>query len=451
MSQTQALFHLPERIRGLGELAYNLWWSWHPSARALFRSLGLQAWRESGHNPIRMLAQLPPEVLDTAAKDRDFLERYDSVMSQFEEGVHTRGGWFTSEYGHVDTPIAYLSAEYGLHASLPVYAGGLGILAGDYLKESSDLGIPVVGVGLIYAGGYVLQRIREDGWQEDMETTLDRTYDPIAPVLDDEGKQVVVQVPLFDPPVHVAVWKAEVGRVPLYLMDTDLEVNQPWDRSIAQRLYASDIEQRLRQEIVLGMGGMRVLEALGVRPALLHLNEGHPALAIFERIRMAVDQGADFDEAAQMVRESTIFTTHTPVPAGTDIFPYALMEKYFGRYYDRLKVDRERFLRLGANPQDPGAGFNMTVFALRMARYRNAVSQRHGQVARKMWAHLWPDKQEDDVPIAAVTNGVHLPSWIEPLRLQPLLDRYLGPAWLEEMERAGIWELIDEIPDGELW
>jgi len=451
MNQTEQLSGLPRRVDGLINLAYNLWWSWHLPARELFRSLDLHVWRESGHNPIRLLALLPSDVLVDAAQDDEFLARYDAVMAQFEAETVAQAGWFTAEHGRVQAPLAYFSAEYGLHASLPVYAGGLGILAGDHLKESSDLALPVVGVGLIYSRGYVWQRIREDGWQEDVEETLDRTYDPITRVLDGEGKPLIVPVPLFDPPVHVAVWKVAVGRIPLYLMDADLEINQPWDREMTHHLYASGLEQRLRQEIILGMGGMCVLEALGIRPAALHLNEGHPALAIIERIRASVDSGASFEEASQRVRDSTIFTTHTPVAAGTDVFPFHLMDKYLGSYYARLGTDRDSFLQLGASPQDPDVGFNMTVFALRISAYRNAVSRRHGQVARRIWASLWPDRKEEDVPITAITNGVHLPSWIEPTRLQPLLDRYLGAAWMAYQDRPGIWELVDEIPDGELW
>jgi starch phosphorylase len=451
MNEGKQFPNLPERIRGLGRLAYNLWWSWHPQARDLFRALELQAWRESGHNPVRMLAILPPEVLVSAAEDEEFQMCYDAVMSQFEAETASHTGWFPAEYGHLRSPLAYFSAEYGLHVSLPVYAGGLGILAGDYLKECSDLAIPVVGVGLIYSQGYVWQRIREDGWQEDVEETLDRTYDPITPLLDSEGKQLTVQVPLFDPPVHVAVWKVTVGRVSLYLMDTDLEVNQPWDRAIAHHLYAGNLEQRLRQEIVLGIGGMRVLDALGIQPAALHINEGHPALSILERIRVLVEEGASFEEAAQRVRETSIFTTHTPVPAGTDVFPFQLMEKYFSQYYNELGTNHDTFLQLGINPQEPGAGFNMTVFALRMAKFRNAVSQRHGEVARKMWSSLWSDKKVEEAPIVAITNGVHLPGWIEPTQLQPLLDRYLGPAWLVDQDQPGIWEVVEEIPDQELW
>ena len=451
MNQVTPLTHLPERIRGLEEMAHNLWWSWHSAAQELFRALDLQAWRESGHNPVRMLALLPQSTLESAVQDNTFLANYDAVMQQFEAEIGSQEGWYTDNYSRPPFPLAYFSAEYGLHVSLPVYAGGLGILAGDYLKECSDLAIPVVAVGLIYSRGYVWQRIREDGWQEDVEQDLDRTYDPLSRVLDREGKPLTVQVALFDPPVHVAVWRANVGRVPLYLLDTDLDVNQPWDRAIAHHLYATDLEQRLRQEIVLGIGGMQVLEALGIHPAALHINEGHPGLAILERVRSLVAEGVGFDEASRRIRESTIFTTHTPMAAGTDVFPFQWIEKYFSGYYPQLGVDRDTLLGLGTHPDDPGSGFNMTVFALRMARFSNAVSQRHGKVARKIWASLWPDKPEVDVPIAAITNGVHLPTWIEPLRLQPLLDRYLGADWVTRQDRLETWKRVQEIPDAELW
>ncbi len=451
MKEIDRFPNLPERIAGLGKLAYNLWWSWHPPARELFRALDLQAWRESEHNPVRMLSSVSSNVIENAAQDGDFLGHYDAVMDQFEVETVSPSSWFASQYGQVEAPLVYLSAEYGLHASLPVYAGGLGILAGDYLKECSDLGIPVVGVGLIYSEGYVWQQIREDGWQDDLEKTLDRTYDPISPVLDGDGNQLLVQVPLFDPPVYVTVWKVEIGRVPLYLLDTDIEANQPWDRAIAHRLYASNPEQRLRQEIVLGMGGMRVLDALGIRPAAIHLNEGHPALAVLERIRAQVQEGMDFEQAREQVRQSTVFTTHTPVAAGTDVFPFQLMEKYFSSHLDELGTDRDSLLQLGINPQDAGAGFNMTVFALRMAQFSNAVSRRHGKVAREMWAGLWPERKEEEVPIVSITNGVHLAGWIEPLHLQPLLNRTLGPEWVASQDRPAIWEAVDEIPDDELW
>jgi starch phosphorylase len=443
--------HLPERIGGLGDLAYNLWWSWQPDARNLFRDLGPYPWRQSEHNPIRMLASLPADVLADAASDPKYLRRYDAVMTRFEEEIHSTAGWFEDTHPSPAAPIAYMSFEYGLHASLPIYAGGLGILAGDHLKEASDLGLPLVAVGMIYSDGYVLQRIHADGRQEDVETELDRTYDPITPVLDVQGNQLMVQVPLFDPPLHVAVWKVAVGRIPLYLTDTDLEINQPWERAIAQHLYAGNLEQRLRQEIVLGMGGMKVLEALGIRPAALHLNEGHPAFAILERIRARAEAGDDFGQAFRQVRASTVFTTHTPVAAGTDVYPFQLMEQYFDAYCSRLGTDLGVLLDKGTNPQDPKAGFNMTVFALRAARFRNAVSKRHAEVARQMWAGLWPDEKPEKSSIEAITNGVHLPSWIELVQLQPLLQRHLGLGWVEKQDQPEVWKKVEAIPDAELW
>jgi starch phosphorylase len=332
-----------------------------------------------------------------------------------------------------------------------VYAGGLGVLAGDFLKECSDLSVPVVAVGMIYSQVYVHQRIREDGWQEDVEETVERTYDPITRVLGDDGEPLTARVPALEPAVHVGVWEVKVGRVRLYLLDPDLEVNRPWDRSIASRLYVSDAEQRLRQEILLGMGGMRILKSLGIEPGALHLNEGHSFLAVLERIRPRVEEGASFEEAFQEVRESTIFTTHTPVPAGTDVFPFQLMEKYLGGYLGELDTDRDTFLELGTNPKDPDAGFNTTVFALRAAGFRNGVSQRHGEVARGMWSHLWPDREQDDVPVQAITNGVHTPSWIDASWLQPVLDEYLDASWFERQDEPETWENVDEIPDDVLW
>lgn len=442
---------LPERIRGLERLSYNLWWSWHRPARELFRALDTQSWINSGQNPLKMLSLVTPEILQKAASDREFIERYDAVMAHFEADVSSHAGWFTAEYGRTSAPLAYFSAEYAFHHSLPLYAGGLGVLAGDYIKECSDLAVPVVAVGLIYSRGYVTQKLRDDGWQEDHEEKLDRSYDPIQPVRDANDAPLIVQVPLFEPPLHVSVWKASIGRVPVYLLDTDLEINQPWDRAIANRLYTNDPEQRLRQEIVLGIGGMCVLKALGIRPAAVHINEGHPALSLLERVRTLVEEGKKFDEAVAQVRESSIFTTHTPLSAGTDIFPFPLFEKYFSQAYAQFGTDRDGLLQLGVYPPDPGAGFNMTVFALRMTKFCNAVSKKHAEVARQIWTSVWPGKKEEEVPIVSITNGVHLLTWMDPFGLQPLMDKFVGPDWIAHQDQPGIWELADSIPDAELW
>ncbi|MFA5353180.1 MAG: alpha-glucan family phosphorylase [Thermodesulfovibrionales bacterium] len=452
MDSLKDLFpHIPARIAKLGDLAYNLWWSWRPEARMLFKSLDRIAWKESCHNPVRMLRDLPPEIIDAALRNNDYLRHYDVVSARFYKEMDAKGGWFSENVPETDhLPIAYFSAEYGLHHSLPFYAGGLGFLAGDHLKECSDLGVPLVAVGFMYPEGYLKQRILSDGWQEDVDEVLERDAAPITRVLDREGKQVVIKVPFMDPPVYLAVWKVQVGRIPLYLMDTDIEINTPWNRMISAHLYTGDMEQRLRQEIVLGLGGSEVLNALGIKHSGLHLNEGHPSFAILERIREKVNAGMGFREASEEVRQTTIFTTHTPVPAGHDVFPTRLMDKYFGGYYSLLKIERDAFLRMGASPEKPGDGFNMTAFALQMSSYRNGVSRRHGEVSRRMWQPLWPGVKTEDVPIAEITNGVHIPTWLEP-KIVLLFNRYLGPQWLEEHDRPEIWELIEEIPDKELW
>jgi len=442
---------LPERLAGLGELAFNLWWSWHPEARMLFKTLDRQLWKESVHNPVKMLKNLPKEILEAAASDPEYLRHYGAVLTRFRHYVNTRGEWFWETIPNPSSqPIAYFSAEYGLQHSLPFYAGGLGFLAGDHLQECSDLGVPVVAVGFMYPEGYVRQKIREDGWQEGTDEILDRDAAAISRVLNESGEQLVIRVPLIEPSIHVAVWKVLVGRVTLYLMDTDIELNDPWNRKLPAHLYQGDVEQRLRQEIVLGIGGYHVLDQLGIEHAILHLNEGHPAFVLLERVRERVEKGMGYEDAAQEVKNTSIFTTHTPVPAGHEVFPFPLMEKYFGSYWKSLGLDRETFFQLGANPQAPEAGFNMTALALKMSAFRNGVSKRHGEVTRAMWRGFWPELAEDEIPIDHVTNGIHVPKWLEP-KMMLLFHKYLGPDWLANHDDPSIWELIDDIPDEELW
>ena len=445
------IFNLPQRLAGLEELAENLWWSWHPAARMVFKMLNRQAWKETRHNPDKLLRELPRETLEAAANNPEYLRHYDLVMSQFRKAIGEEECCLldrnTRQEGHT---IAYFSAEYGLHHSLPFYAGGLGFLAGDHLKECSDLNIPLVAVGFMYPGGYFQQRIRDDGWQENVDQTLDRDAAPISRVLGADGKQIVVKVPLIEPPIHVAIWKVAVGRVCLYLMDTDIEINDPWNRVISARLYTGDLEQRLRQEIVLGIGGSEVLEAMGIKPTVVHLNEGHPAFAILEGYQRQCSGGMSYEAASNQVKSITVFTTHTPVPAGHDVFPFPLMEKYFHSYWPALGLDHDSFLQLGVNPKEPHAGFNMTVFALRMSGYRNGVSRKHGEVTRKMFQGLWPDVKEEAIPIEHVTNGIHVPTWIEP-KMELLFNKYLEPQWLEDHDNPVIWELIEKVPDDELW
>lgn len=446
--------HVPTRIEGLVDLAFNLWWSWHPAARILFKQVNAHAWKESGHNPVRMLREIPEEYLVRAAQNMEYLRRYDIIMKRYQEYMARKNSWFTEEYSSCrPVTIAYFSAEYGLHHSLPFYAGGLGFLAGDHLKECSDLGVPLVAVGFMYSSGYLHQHIGPDGSQMNIEERLDRDAAPITRVLDPSGTQIILPVPYIDPTINVAVWKVQVGRIPLYLLDTDIPENNPEHRSISHRLYSGDREQRLLQEIVLGVGGRKVLSYLGVHYSGVHINEGHPAFALIERVRERVGEGLSFEDALGQVRGTTIFTTHTPVPAGTDIFPTEMIDRYFSTYYRCLGIDRERFLALGTAPGDPGGGFNMTVFAMRMSAHHNAVSQRHGEVARAMWQGIWPELPEERVPIDAITNGVHLPTWLNP-RMEQLFDRYIGavcPYWQMEYDNPALWELVDEIPDEELW
>ena len=443
--------NLPQRLSGLGELAENLWWSWNPAARMLFKTLDRQAWKESVYNPDKMLKELPREIFERAVTDEHYLRNYDDVMSQFNQYMETTGcPLLPDRSDSVDSVIAYFSAEYGLHRSLPFYAGGLGFLAGDHLKECSDLNIPLVGVGFMYPQGYLHQTIREDGWQENITETLDRDAAPITRVLGPDGSQLIVRVPLMEPAIYVAVWKVTVGRVPLYLMDTDIEINDPWNRGISARLYTGDLEQRLRQEIVLGIGGAELLEVLGIKRFVLHLNEGHAAFALLEQLRDRINQGMDLQKALEWVRQTSVFTTHTPVPAGHDVFPFHLMEKYFHAYWPALGLDHDAFLNLGIHPQQPEAGFNMTALALRLSNYRNGVSRKHGEVSREVWQSLWQDLPAEQISIDHVTNGVHVPTWIEP-KMRLLFDKHLGPGWTADHDNPVIWELVEKIPAAELW
>ena len=444
--------HLPERIAGLGELAYNLWWSWHPAAWVLFQRLDRLAWTETDHNPVKLLRMLPQSSLEAAAADPVYLRRYDAVMAEFRRKIQTQVCWFTENIIPTQClPIAYFSLEYGLHRSLPFYAGGLGFLAGDHLKECSDLGIPLVAVGFMYPDGYFLQKINADGWQESVDQKLDRNAAPIGRVLDGQGQQLTVQVPFTDPPIHVAVWQVMVGRIPLYLMDTDIELNDPAHRRISDHLYISNPEQRLLQEIVLGIGGSEMLVKMGIKHSVLHLNEGHPAFALLERIRERVEDGMAFDEAMQQVRATSVFTTHTPVPAGHDVFSFDLIDKYICHCYPMFSMSREDFLKLGASPTDPpNAGFNMTAFALRLSQYHNAVSKKHGEVSRLMWQALWPDLPLEQVPIDHITNGVHVSTWLDP-KLESVCNRHLGPEWLADHDNPAVWAVVEDIPEAELW
>ncbi len=443
-SKNLAMPQLPEAISGLGEIALNLWWTWNPPGKNLFKLLNPYLWKESGHNPIAMLRSIPQEELENAAKNRSFMREYDYVYALFRRYMEDRTVYADEE----PVPIAYFCAEFGLHHSVPIYSGGLGFLAGDILKEASDMGLPMVGVGFMYPQGYVRQVMGSDGWQNGANETIDKDTAPIERVLDEKGEHLTIQVPFIDPPVYASVWKLNVGRVTLYLLDTDIESNDPWDRQISSHLYTPDLNQRLRQQIVLGIGGYRVLEVLGVKYSILHLNEGHPAFALFERIRAFVENDKiSLDEAIDRVKQSSIFTTHTPLQAATDVYSFDMMSHYFGDYWQRLGMDKQRFMSFGINPDAPDAGFNMTVLGLRLCEQRNAVSKKHCQVTKQIWANVL---KEESKSIVSVTNGVHLATWMGD-ELQEALDRLLGENWRHLQELEAIWERLEELDDATIW
>lgn len=443
---------MPARISRLYELAYNLWWSWHPEARALYSTLDADLWEQVAHNPVRFLSEVRPQLLENAADDRAYLQQYDSVMSDFDHYMHPRPDetWFTSTYPELtDKIIAYFSAEFGLHESLPIYSGGLGILSGDHCKEASDLGLPFVGVGFLYPQGYFHQRITRDGVQEASYDKLHFSEAPAVPATGPDGNEVMINVDLPGRRIYAKVWKLQVGRVPLYLMDTDVAPNAPGDRELSARLYAGDREMRISQEIVLGIGGVRALRALGISPSAWHINEGHAAFLSLERCRELISSGMSFHEAWEAVAANALFTTHTPVAAGNDTFNYDLVDKYFGSYWGQLGISREQFMDIAREDHGWGPTYGMTVLALKLTGQHNGVSALHGDVSRKMWQFLWPGLDVDEVPIGSITNGVHSPSWIAP-EINQLFVKYLGD-WGRYIDDPAFWSHINELPDEELW
>jgi starch phosphorylase len=430
---------LPERISKLGALAYNLEWSWNNRSRLLFKRLDPDLWRDTQHNPVKLLNEIRPERLKQAAD-------YDATIKQITRNGHASSRWFQKQFPELTgKTIAYFSAEFGIHTSLPIYSGGLGILAGDHCKESADLGIPLIGVGFAYPQGYFHQRLRADGWQEDIYEKMKREDAPMESAAASVGDRYVLEFKVGDLRVFVEVWRVSLGALPIYLMDTDVDENTPSDRELTARLYGGDKDHRIRQEMVLGIGGVRVLRALGLQPAVFHANEGHTSFMLLERVRELVQSGRKFSEAAEEVQASTVFTTHTPVAAGHDAFPFEMMDRHFRGYWDELGLTRDEFMNLGAWE----GSFNMTVLALRMARWKNAVSELHGRVTRRMWQNLFPD-HDDVIPITHVTNGVHAPTWIAG-ELAQLFDRHLGPEWVERHDDVAFWNRVVDIPDEEFW
>jgi len=444
-------FRLPRRIKRLGELAYNLWWTWNPEAQRLFIQIDRDLWERTNHNPIRFLSMVQRASLNSVTQNRYYLEYYDQIFGDFDDYMRAEETWCSRnhpEYNH--RPIAYFSTEFGLHETLPIYAGGLGILSGDHLKGASDLGLPMVAVGFLYTHGYFSQHITEDGWQEAHYIRLNFSELPILPILSEDGEPLTVSVELPGREVKARIWVIHVGRVLLYLLDSDVEGNSISDRELTARLYTSDLDSRISQEIILSIGGVRALRVLGYNPSVWHLNEGHSAFLNLERAREMTASGHSFEEAREQIYATSIFTTHTPVPAGNDEFPEWLIDKYFSNQIPELGLDREQFFSLGRNPNPWGNTFSMPVLAFHMSGYRNGVSELHGQVAREMWHHLWPEKRVDDVPITHITNGVHSGSWLA-RRLRILFDDHLEDNWMESLDEPKVWEAIENIPDAELW
>jgi starch phosphorylase len=449
---TDQVPQLPARLARLRELASDLWWSWHP-ARAVFRRLDYTLWRQTAHSPVMMLAQMTPETLDRAAADPAFLALYDAALDALDATRASAANgktWWHERVKSDHEVVAYFSAEFALHQSLPIYAGGLGVLAGDHCKEASDLGVPLIGVGFMYPQGYFRQRISAEGWQQEVYEKLNREHAPIAHARTLDDKPCVVLVPLGTRSVLVQVWEIKLGRVRLLLLDTDLEENQPWDRELSARLYGGGQDTRLQQEIVLGLGGVLALRTLGLTPAVWHLNEGHAAFVVLQRLRDFLAAGRKWDDAVDEVRRTTVFTTHTPVPAGHDAFPFHLVEQQLASCWGSMNGQRENFLALGHYDSAEGPKFNMTALAMRSAGAINAVSQLHGHVSREMFAPLWPDKATADRPISAITNGVHVPTWLAP-DLAKLLEQHLSPAWRDQYEDPAFWARVLDIPDEELW
>ncbi len=435
------------------ELAKNLWWSWHADVINLFRDLDPIKWRQLDHNPIALLKEFTPQELETRASELVLYSRINQAYRRLKEYLASRQTWAKTHAGVLGAkPVAYFSAEFGIHESVPIYSGGLGVLSGDHVKSASGLGIPLVAIGLFYDQGYFRQRLDEHGYQlEEYQDTRVKDL-PMEQAIDRDGKAITIELNTRNGKLYAKVWLMRVGRVKLFLLDCDVDGNQPEDRELTARLYGGDHRTRIRQELVLGVGGVRALRALGITPGALHLNEGHSAFAGLEMIRETMEiDGVNFDEALREVAQKSVFTTHTPVPAGHDRFDGGLIEEHLGPLRDRLGISYEQLMGLGrVEPQNDGEPFCMTVLALKLSRCANAVSALHGKVSRRMWAHLWPWRVEDEIPIGHITNGVHIPSWLA-YQMQQLYERNFPADWVIRMGEPEVWQHIYNIDPGELW
>jgi starch phosphorylase len=443
-----------EKLRTqLTELSRNLWWAWNPHIIKLFRDIDAEAFRAANHNPVQVLASFSPERFDQLSRDAALRARVDSAYRELHEYLGATKTWASLNAGPLRVrPVAYFSAEFGIHESLPIYSGGLGVLAGDHLKSASDLGLPLVAVGLFYRESYFRQRIGRDGWQHAEYIRSPAELLPAQPAMTPTGKPIVIEVPLSRETLHAQVWEIAVGRNKLLLLDTDVDGNSDENRQLAARLYFGDQRIRIRQELLLGVGGVRALRAAGVNWGGLHLNEGHSAFATLEYTRLLMEQtGADFRTCAQEVAQSTVFTTHTPVDAGHDRFPPELVDDHLEPLRRSLGLSQQEFLGLGRiRPEDQREALCMTVLAFKMSRYANGVSALHGRITRKSWQVLWPHHREDEVPVGHITNGVHVRTWLAPA-MQDLYSKHIGPDWREHLADPQMWSRIDNVPDAELW
>ena len=444
---------LPKRIEKLGEIANNLWWSWNVDFLRLFKRIDIDLWETVEKNPVKFLRLVSQEKLESVSSDAEFLREYDKLVENFDNYINSKNTWFSKNHPeNKEDLIAYFSAEYGLDQILSIYSGGLGILSGDHLKSASDLGIPLVAIGLLYKNGYFHQKINGYGEQETEYKNIDISSLPIKPVKDENGKDLIVFVKFPKRRLYLKVWQVNVGRVKLYLMDSDIDENHEEYRNVTTTLYGGDQEMRIAQEIVLGMAGIGVLRKLGLKPTVYHMNEGHSSFLIIELIKNVMkEKEISFEMARDIVASQTVFTTHTPVPAGNDIFPIDLVEKYFKGYWDRLGISKEEFLNMGMAPKASStSGFNMGILALKVAGKKNGVSKLHGAVSRELFNDVWPDIAADESPITHVTNGIHTCSWLAP-NLKELYNEYLMPYWQDNIYKDATWNNINDIPNEKLW
>ena len=445
---------LPKRIEKLSEIANNLWWSWNTEFLRLFEEIDKDLWENTGKNPVKFLKLIDQEKIESLSNDQEFLNKYNKIVENFDNYMNSKDTWFNKNYSNNknDDLIAYFSAEYGLDEILPIYSGGLGILSGDHLKSASDLGLPFVAVGLLYKNGYFHQRINAQGEQCSEYHNIDLYNLPITSVKDQMDEDIIIDIELGDRTLYLKIWQINVGRIKLFLMDSDIEKNDEDLRNITLRLYGGDKEMRIRQEIVLGMAGVRVLKTLGYNPTLYHMNEGHSSFLTLELIKNIMqEKQVSFDMAKEIATVQTVFTTHTPVPAGNDIFDISLVDQYFNKFWPKLGIDRETFLKLGMKDCDNlEPGFNMGILALRIAGKKNGVSKLHGEVSRELFSEVWSNIAEDESPITYVTNGIHTCSWLAP-NIKELYNKYLPAYWQDKIHLDTTWEKIDNIPNEDLW